>query len=355
MKILCQNYGTLIARYKAFAESKEMKVLVVFGDPGTGKSFLADKFFPEEPGKVFPVRGRLTALALWKICKANPDATFVLDDVADILKDLDKAMILKQLCGSGDVRKVSWLTYRTIPKPKDGEDAVTQDSDFEFRGKVLILANEFKIFNRDFGAIENRGMVVEFLPTAIEVHKDVDSWRSDAKRTLGDDLEVSTVDSEVFDYIGENLDKVWVPSIRHYIAASEDKRAGLPWKDTLEEYWLQVDEAGLMRRLLLDKSLTKGDRCRLWCAVTGLQKSQYYDTKSRVEVAMNLEPHKGTVTVAKNALKQKADTTARAEKKIPTEQPAAPKSLPASSQGSEEGLAGAANAQGNAEPVGGEK
>ena len=56
--------------------------------------------------------------------------------------------------------------------------------------------------------------MLHFEPAALEVHREAGRWFDDA---------------EIYRWFGENLHRVWEPSLRHYVRARELKAAGMDW------------------------------------------------------------------------------------------------------------------------------
>jgi hypothetical protein len=67
-------------------------------------------------------------------------------------------------------------------------------------------------------ALQDRGHVLVFQPSAAEVHQQAGQWFTD---------------QEIYDWIGQNLHRVREPSLRHYVRARELKEAGMDWTEVL--------------------------------------------------------------------------------------------------------------------------
>jgi hypothetical protein len=69
-------------------------------------------------------------------------------------------------------------------------------------------------------ALQDRGHVLLFQPSAAEVHGKVGSWFDD---------------QEIYQWFAANLHRVREPSQRHYARAKELKSAGMDWTEVLAE------------------------------------------------------------------------------------------------------------------------
>jgi hypothetical protein len=91
--------------------------------------------------------------------------------------------------------------------------------EFVARSRVII-GNDWKTLNRNVAALQDRGHVLVFQPTAVEVHRQVGAWFDDA---------------EIYGWFGSNLHRMREPSFRHYVRARELKTAGMDWTEVLAE------------------------------------------------------------------------------------------------------------------------
>jgi hypothetical protein len=67
-------------------------------------------------------------------------------------------------------------------------------------------------------ALEDRGHVLVFQPSALEVHKKAGEWLRD---------------EEIYGWFAQNLHRILEPSLRLYVRASELKAASMDWTDVL--------------------------------------------------------------------------------------------------------------------------
>ena len=78
----------------------------------------------------------------------------------------------------------------------------------------------WQTLNRNVDALQDRGHVLLFEPSAAEVHRKVGSWFDDP---------------EISQWFAANLHRVREPSQRHYTRAKELKAAHMDWTQVLAE------------------------------------------------------------------------------------------------------------------------
>jgi hypothetical protein len=83
---------------------------------------------------------------------------------------------------------------------------------------VALIGNDWKTLNTDVAALEDRGHVLVFEPTALEVHRQAAGW---------------FWDQEIFDFVAGHLHLIARHSLRTYQQAWELKRAGLDWRQAV--------------------------------------------------------------------------------------------------------------------------
>src|SRR3984957_2941935 len=76
----------------------------------------------------------------------------------------------------------------------------------------------WKTLNKNVAALQDRGHVLMFEPSAEEVHRKAGTWFDDA---------------EIYQWFDANLHRVREPSMRHYVRARELKAAGMDWTEVL--------------------------------------------------------------------------------------------------------------------------
>src|SRR5207344_3036142 len=77
-----------------------------------------------------------------------------------------------------------------------------------------------KTLNKNVAALQDRGHVLFFQPSAAEVHRMAGTWFDD---------------EEIYQWFAANLHRVRQPSLRHYVRAKELKAAGMDWTEVLAD------------------------------------------------------------------------------------------------------------------------
>jgi hypothetical protein len=200
------TYEELTRFVGAFAEG-HLNFVMVVGDPGLGKSRrIREALGPE----IAWIDGNATAFGVYIEAYEHRDEPIVLDDVDALHREPAGIRLLKGLCQSEPQKALSWqsdartLKYRGIP------------TQFLTSSRVAMIANEWWSANVHVAALEDRGHLVVFDPSPEEVHRHAAEW---------------FWDQEIFDFVGEHLHLVKRPSLRTYVLAWEQKRAGLNWQE----------------------------------------------------------------------------------------------------------------------------
>lgn len=137
---LKERFGILTTLAQG-AVNKNVRAITVTGAPGVGKTYTVEQVL-ENARKMKNtnfeiIKGAISAVNLYKAAYRNrkPGSVIVLDDADSIFNDEDALNILKVLCDSSDVRKVSWL--------KESNTLVQDDvpQTFEFNGAMIFISN----------------------------------------------------------------------------------------------------------------------------------------------------------------------------------------------------------------------
>jgi hypothetical protein len=140
------------------------------------------------------------------VCRNQP---IVLDDVDGLYRDRNGIRLLKTLCQTERVKSLSWhtdaptLEKRGIPRQ------------FTTTSRMAFIVNQWPSLNPDVAALEDRGHVLIFEPTSLEVHRQASRW---------------FWDQEIFDFVGRWLHLMKQHSFRTYVQAWELKAAALDWQ-----------------------------------------------------------------------------------------------------------------------------
>lgn len=210
------------------------------------------------------------------------NAPFVCDDVDAMLRGNDaKAFIslLKALCDTRPVRKVSWHSQNKELR----QNGVPRE--FATKSHLCIIANEWGELDRNLGALEDRAILANFVPARVTIHERAGTWFED---------------KEIYDYIGARLDRIAGLSFRLYVKAKELKAAKLDWQKYVDSTVNSEDPKAVVRRIDQDESFRSvTERVAYFREVTGQSRSVYFklhqDVRAEINadrVAQGLEPLK---------------------------------------------------------------
>jgi hypothetical protein len=193
------TYDALDRYLRAFAGGK-FNLIVLVGAPGIQKSRVARDALPDACW----IEGHATPLGIYMRLWEHRDEPVIIDDVDSLYADKAAVRMLKALCQTERRKTVAWesstqiLTREGIPRR------------FTTSSQVMIIANAWKSLNVHVTALEDRGHLLHFERSVVEVHIRVADW---------------FWDQEIFDWIGAHLHLVQRPSMRLYRAAWELKEA----------------------------------------------------------------------------------------------------------------------------------
>ena len=126
----------------------------------------------------------------------HKDQFVVIDDVDALYADRSGVRLLKCLCQTEEEKAVAWhsdaqsLERQRIPR------------EFTTRSRVAIISNDWQTLNKNVAALQDRGHVLLFQPTAAEVHARAGAWFDD---------------EEIYGWFAINLHRMREPSFRHYV------------------------------------------------------------------------------------------------------------------------------------------
>src|SRR5689334_6140990 len=202
------TYDRLEEYLRAFAAG-HFHLLVLVGAGGLAKSRSVRSVLD---GKACWIEGNATPFGMYAKLYRHRDQFVVIDDVDALYADRSGVRLLKCLCQTEDEKTVAWHT--------DARSLERQGIPREFttKSRVVIISNDWRTLNKNVAALQDRGHVLLFQPTAAEVHAQAGKWFEDR---------------EIYDWFGGNLHRVREPSLRHYVRAKELKAASMDWTDVL--------------------------------------------------------------------------------------------------------------------------
>ena len=202
------SYDRLEAYLGAFAQG-HFHLLILVGAGGLAKSRSVRDALN---GKACWIEGNATPFGMHAKLYRHRDEFVVIDDVDALYADRSGVRLLKCLCQTEEEKAIAWhsdarsLERYGIPR------------EFTTKSRVVIISNDWKTLNRNVAALQDRGHVVLFEPSAAEVHRKAGTWFDD---------------QEIYQWFAANLHRVREPSLRHYVRARELKAAGMDWTEVL--------------------------------------------------------------------------------------------------------------------------
>lgn len=131
----------------------DIRALIVSGPPGLGKSFTVEQelrdWDPNERNHTI-IKGYVKATGLYKLLwqYKNKGQVIVFDDADSVFFDDTSLNLIKAICDTNDIRRVSYLAEGGLV---DEETASRIPKQFEFNGTVIFITNY------DFDMMIDRG------------------------------------------------------------------------------------------------------------------------------------------------------------------------------------------------------
>jgi hypothetical protein len=242
--IVVRNYDELRQFVRSFADGR-YDTLIVVGEPRIGKSEIFKQVMQEVCGLAWGlVTGKQTPVCLYATLYKHRYYPVVLDDLDGLLNKPDNLSLLKCVCDNQPVKTVAWASTHVVFQRQDNP----LPQRFDSISRVAILCNRLPALHADFRAVAQRGMLVHFQPTAVEVHAEVGraGWFDD---------------EEVYRFVGRNLHLIDRPSFSYYLAGRDLKLGGMDWRNKLLRMILGEARADMVdvAEILTDTSF---DQCR---------------------------------------------------------------------------------------------
>ena len=203
------TYERLGEYLRAFAQG-HFHLMILVGAGGLAKSRSVRAVLGD--GKACWIEGNATPFGMYAKLYRHRDKFVVIDDVDALYADRSGVRLLKCLCQTEEEKAVAWhsdarsLERQCIPR------------EFTTKSRVVIIANDWQTLNKNVAALQDRGHVLLFQPSASEVHAQAGKWFDD---------------EEIYGWFAVNLHRVREPSLRHYVRAREIKAAGMDWTAVL--------------------------------------------------------------------------------------------------------------------------
>ena len=177
------SYARLEAYLSGFAR-RHFHLLILVGSGGLAKSRMVRAALDD---KVCWIAGNATPFGMYLKLYKHRDQFVVIDDVDALYADRSGVRLLKCLCQTEDQKVVAWhsdarsLERQAIPR------------EFTTKSRVIIICNDWRTLNKNVAALQDRGHVLLFRPSAAEVHAQAGKWFDDR---------------EIYEWFGANLHRV---------------------------------------------------------------------------------------------------------------------------------------------------
>jgi hypothetical protein len=241
--------------------------LIIDGEPGFGKTTQVLKKVKESKIPYKYIKSYSTPLSLFTILQENSDKVIILDDCDNLFNNRTAVAILKgALDDSSAGRVVQWnsTTSRLLE--------LGIESEFVFKGKIIIIVNEFNTRNNDIKAIQSRcyNVTVFFnLKEKLAILKKFVRKREERK---------------VFKLLSEFVTEAHTFDLRvFYKLVSIYTKKGLnALKMALKD--IVVEDEGMVAyfKATRDKSLRVRQQVRLFSEDSGLSRATFYRIKKKV-------------------------------------------------------------------------
>lgn len=212
---------SVLSRLTHGAVNGSIRSLVVSGAPGVGKSYTVERILDSADVVSEIVSGGISAVHLYKLGyrMRQPGSVIVLDDSDSIFLDEEAINILKAMCDTSPVRKVSWL--KDSPSLRNDEETIP--TDYFFEGSVIFISNlDFSSyveenrnkFSQHFEALMSRAFYLDLrLHKRDEVAVWINHVASSAKLFLREGIDEASGELAL-KFISEQRHKIRVLSIR---------------------------------------------------------------------------------------------------------------------------------------------
>src|SRR5262249_265581 len=155
MKLTVTTFDELDRWSHAFA-ANPIQVLLVVGNPGLQKSTIIRQAVGD---RARWIEGTVSAFKLYIELWQHRHKPFVIDDVDTLYTDRHAVRLLKCLCQTEKRKTVAWHTDAATLR------GLNIPTEFTTTTRVCIVANVWKQFNQNIGAIEDRGILIRFRPS----------------------------------------------------------------------------------------------------------------------------------------------------------------------------------------------
>jgi hypothetical protein len=232
-------------------------LLMIVGRPGLAKTHAFESHLSTASHLI---RGWAAPLQVYMDIYRHRDHLLIFDDAETLWKKPGGRVLLRSLSEHKPKKLMQW----TSTAPQLERNGVPQS--FFTSSKVAIVANRF-VFGEaeEYDAVLDRGHLIVFDPSPLEVHLHVSTW---------------FWDQEIYDHIRERLHLIEHNSARMYLKAWERKRASGDWRKLIEVAYCMDSTRRVVMALESDPSLrTVADRVKKFKEQTGASRATYFNIK----------------------------------------------------------------------------
>jgi len=252
---------------KTTLTSKNIHSCILMSEAGFGKTYMSLKTIKElgyEKEMVY-LNSYSTPLSFYSFLFENQNKICVLDDVEGIFNNSLNVSILKSaLWGIGNKRIVNYLTSKKLPIPNK----------FEFRGKIICLANAINLNDENVKAVIDRGY---FYHLQFSYKDKIRLLYEMAKEEYGDlDYKQRL---EVVKWIKENTTEATInlnfrtlPKLYALYQTNKD------WKELAKEVLRDNETLAMVREAVRSSSLVKEQVSR-FIEMSGLSRRTFFNYK----------------------------------------------------------------------------
>ncbi len=248
-----KKYELLDEGLKALSESA-INLLILKGNPGTGKTFTTLKYVKDNNLNYKYVNNYATPLAFYKLVYENRNKDIIIFDDVQSIADQKIRSMLKSVCGELDDGK-RMVSYHSTSQILEQNDL---PSSFELDVNIVLIFNDSI---SGFEPIVNRGITIDFFFNFDEMIEVLETFQTSAN-----------IEQEVMDYVKDNCNEATSNlSIRTLVILSKLHRKDYDFKLFANEI-LKTDK-GLSDLIEMTS--------KEWCDKNGKSISNYYYKKSK--------------------------------------------------------------------------
>lgn len=242
---------------RAFAAG-HLNLLIVLGGPGLSKTrVMREAVGPE----ACCIEGHATPFGVYRLLWQHQHQPVILDDADSLFLNPEGIRLMKALCQTDSAKRISWHSDNRTLKDED------IPREFETRSKVVIVANQWCPKTADVEALEDRGHIILFRPSPLEVHRRTAEW---------------FWCQEIFDFFAAHLALITEPSMRHYIAAWELRESGFDWRTLILSRFLSGPTLHVARLKADPSFASEKDRVQAFRESGAGERATYYAHAKRL-------------------------------------------------------------------------